>query len=132
MVKGLEHVCYEGMLRELVLFSLEKTTHRRNLRATLQYLKKTYRKAGETVFVRECSDRTRSNDLKLKEGRFKLDIWKKVFTLRMVRHWNRLPGKAVNVPCLEVFKDRLERVLSNQVSEEVSLPTAGRLEYDDL
>ena len=66
-IKGLEQVFYEGTLRELVLFCLEKTRHRGNLRATLLYLKRTYRKAGETVLFRECSDWTRSNDFKLKE-----------------------------------------------------------------
>ena len=65
------------------------TQHRRNLRAIFQYLERTYRKVGETVFVWECSDGTRRNDMKLKERRFKLDIWKKLFPLRMVRHWNR-------------------------------------------
>ena len=60
------------------------TQHQRNLRAIFQYLERTYRKAGETVIVWECSDGTRRNDIKLKEGRFKLDTWKKLFPLRMV------------------------------------------------
>jgi len=43
--------------------------------------------------------------LKLKEGRFRLDIRMKFFT--MAWHWNRLPREAVAAPSLEVFKARL-------------------------
>lgn len=32
------------------------------------------------------SDGIRENGLKLKEGRFRLDIKKKIFTVRMLRH----------------------------------------------
>ncbi|KFQ89706.1 hypothetical protein N337_06601, partial [Phoenicopterus ruber ruber] len=52
---------------------------------------------------------------KLKEGRFQLDIRKKFFTMRVVRHWNRLPREAVDAPSLEVFKARLDGALSNLV-----------------
>jgi len=52
--------------------------------------------------------------------------------VRVVRHWNRLPREAVDSPCLEAFKARLDGALSNLAWLEVSLPTAGRLELDDL
>ncbi|KFV05751.1 hypothetical protein N340_07964, partial [Tauraco erythrolophus] len=55
------------------------------------------------------------NGFKLKEGRFTLDIRKKFFPLRVVKHWNRLPREVVDAPSLEVFKARLDEALGNLV-----------------
>ncbi|KFR05942.1 hypothetical protein N306_14215, partial [Opisthocomus hoazin] len=55
------------------------------------------------------------NGSKLKEGRFRLDIRKKFFTMRVVKHWHMLPREAVAAPSLEVFKARLDGALSNLV-----------------
>jgi len=42
-----------------------------------------------------------------------LDIRKKFFTLRVMRHWPRLPREAVAAPSLAVFKARLDGALSS-------------------
>ena len=47
-----------------------------------------------------------------KEGRFRLEIRKNSFTVRLMRHWHRLPREVVEDPFLETFKVRLDRVLS--------------------
>jgi len=57
---------------------------------------------------------------------------KKFFTVRVVKHWNRLPREAVAAPSLAVSKVRLDGALSNLVWWKMSLLMAGGLEPDDL
>ncbi|KFV46867.1 hypothetical protein N341_11237, partial [Tyto alba] len=45
------------------------------------------------------------------EGRFRLDIRKTFFMMRVVKHWHRLPREVVNAPSLEIFKVKLEEAL---------------------
>jgi len=97
MISGLEHLCYEERLRELGLFSLEKRRLRGDLNSAFEYLKEPYKKAGEGLF----------------------------FTMRVVRHLNRLPRDLVDTPSLALFKARLDGALSNLVWWEVFLPMAG-------
>jgi len=112
MIRGLEYLSYEDRLKELGLFSLEERRLEGDLIAAFQVA---YRKDGEGLFTRVCSDRTRWNGCKLKEGRFRLDIRKNYFTMRVVKHWNRLPREAVAALSLAVFKARLDGALSNLV-----------------
>ena len=49
------------------------------------------------------------------EGEENNTIRKKFFTVRVVRHWNRLPIKVVNAASLEAFKARLDGALCNLV-----------------
>ncbi|KAK4827887.1 LOW QUALITY PROTEIN: hypothetical protein QYF61_022310 [Mycteria americana] len=123
MIRGLEHLLYEDRLRELGLFSLEKRRLWGDLIVAFQYLKGAYRKDGEGPFMKECSDRMRGNSFNIKEGRFTLDILSKkrrtskknFFTVRVVRHWNRLPTEIVDAPSLELSKVRLDEAFSNLI-----------------
>ncbi|KFO69616.1 hypothetical protein N303_08713, partial [Cuculus canorus] len=55
------------------------------------------------------------NGYKLERGRFRLDIRRNFFTLRVVRHWHRLPREVVDAPSLEVFKARLDGALGSLI-----------------
>ncbi|KFQ23369.1 hypothetical protein N332_02592, partial [Mesitornis unicolor] len=113
MIKGLEHLFYR--LRELGLFSLEKRRLQGDVIAIFQYLKGAYKKCRKELFTRTCSNRTRGNGFKLEKGRFRLDIRKKFFNMRVGNHWNRLPREVVGAPSLEIFKVRLDGTLSNLI-----------------
>ena len=60
-------------------------------------------------------DRTKGNGFRLKDKRFRLDIMKKFLTIRMVKHWNRLPREVVDALSLETFKVSVDQALSNLI-----------------
>jgi len=59
---------------------------------------------------------TRGNGFKLKEGRFRLDIRKKLFMMRIGKYWHRLPREVVAPRFLEMFNARLEGAPSPALS----------------
>jgi len=108
MIQGLEHLSYKE--------SLEK----RRLRGDLPYSslplpEGACKRAGEGLFTRALSKRTRGNGFKQKAGRFRLHVRKKFFTMRVVKHQTRLPREAVDAPSLEVFKARWDGSLRSLV-----------------
>ena len=65
------------------------------------------------LFTQTGSDRAIENGLKLKEGRFVLDIRRIFFTQNLVGHRHKLPR--VGAPFLEAFKVRLEGTLGSLI-----------------
>ena len=71
------------------------------------------------------------NGFKPRQGRFRLDIRRKFFTQRVVKHWNRLPKEVVFAPSLEAFQARLDVALGSLVWWLATLHMAGGLKRDD-
>jgi len=110
MMRGLEHLSYEGRLRELGLFSLEKTRLRGDLRNVYKYLQGGCQEDGARLFPVVPSDRTRGNGHKVEQRKLQLNMRKNFLSLRVTEPWPRLPREAVESPSLEIFQPRLAAV----------------------
>ncbi|KAK4806909.1 hypothetical protein QYF61_012630, partial [Mycteria americana] len=87
MVRGLEYLSYEERLRELGLFQPGEE----------KALGRPYCYLSMPVVTGHGG-----NSFKLREG-FRLDIRKNFFTVRVVRHWNRLPSVLVSAETELIF-----------------------------
>ena len=71
--------------------------------------------AGDYLVCHLKESRVNQKSLKLFQGRFSLDIRKILFSEIVVRHWNGLPRGVVKSQSLEVFKERVDIVVSDML-----------------
>ncbi|KAK4829003.1 hypothetical protein QYF61_001759 [Mycteria americana] len=123
VIRGMEQLTYEERLSGL--FIVEKRRLQGDLIAAFQSLKGAYKKDGDKLFSRACCDRTRGNGFKLKKGSFRPDLRKKIFTVRVVKHWHRLPREELDAPSLETFKFFYSQLRKDLVELENTPVTSG-------
>ena len=56
------------------------------------------------LFLVVCSNRRKSNGLKLEHRKFCTNMQKNFFMVRVMEHWNRFPRETVESPSMEIFK----------------------------
>lgn len=92
--QGLENISYEEWLRELGFLSVEEAHG--GPHCSLLFLKGGCGEMGAGLFYCVCSERTRGNGIKLRGGRFRLDITKKISLLCCPgRWWSHQPQRCL-------------------------------------
>lgn len=104
MLKGLEPLLNGERPRELGWFSLES----RRLRV-MSSVCMNNQWGGARLFSVVLSNRTRGHGPVLKYRKIHLNS----FTVRVIKHWNRLSSEAVESPSLEKVKTCLDIILGN-------------------
>lgn len=103
LVTALEAMSCEEQLRTLGLSPLEKRRMRSSLIALYSFLRRGPGEGGADLLSLESSNQMPENGSKLRQGRFRLDVRKRFFTQRVVKHCSRLLGEVVGAPSLSVF-----------------------------
>jgi len=86
---------------------LNERYYRRNSQMTSSNLS---RGRGQTLFS-DAQRQDKGNGHKVKHRKFRLNMRKNFFPLRVTEHCNRLPREVVESPSLEIFRTHLYKVL---------------------
>ena len=54
------------------------------------------------LFLVVCSNRMKSNGLKLEHRKFHTNVWNNFFMIRVMDRWNRLPREVVESPTVDI------------------------------
>ena len=115
LIPSIRHRGYERRLQALGLFSLETRRLRGQLIEVFKMLN-----AFENVDYRKLfklsENPTRNNGWKLDPPRFRTTLCGNFFSYKIVNTWNELPSHVVGSTSVDMFKNRLDKVLHTLVS----------------
>ena len=70
----------------------------------------------DKFFERDNNDVTRNNGVKLKGKRFQTNVAKNFFTYKIINEWNALPSEVVTATSVNMFKNRLDKILKSRLT----------------
>ena len=118
----MRNIPYEDRLKRLGLFSLETRRLRGELVQVFKILHGYDDIDWRELFDIDTTSITRSNGFKLRGKRFHTDVAKKNFTYKLINEWNSLPENVVNSTSINMFKNRLDKVLRSRMSAASGQP----------
>lgn len=104
-------------------FGLEERWVRRGL--CLKQVVGEYREDKARLFSEVHCSRMRGHRHKLGCGKFWPDVRKTLFSMSLVKHWNRSHWEAVEFPSLDILKTWLYKVLNNLIWLDLLWPVVG-------
>ena len=135
LLPGMDELDYKDRLKKLDLPTLRYRRMRGDMIETYKILHNIYDTQVSEGILNTAPDKwTRGHNLSLKKSRFKLDVRKYAFTVRITDIWNNLPQHVVNAPSVKSFENRLDNFWKHQdikfdFKAQYSLP-GSRIKYN--
>ena len=114
LVKGLKHHPYQERLKILKMTSMEERIQRGDLIETHKILTGKLNIKSSIFFERDEGERTRGHHLKLLKHRPRHHARAKLFSNRVVTHWNGLPEEVISATSTNNFKNRLDQFMTKK------------------
>ena len=109
MVRGCKDLSYTERLKLLNLPTLKFRRLRGDMIEAFKILNGFYDAQIVPNLIKNQDTRTRGNVLKLSHVRFKYDLRKYSFCVRVINAWNSLPDNVVCATSLNSFKNNLDK-----------------------
>ena len=114
MIPELRHLPYEERLKRLNLITLEQRRLRGDLIEVFKLVKGFEDMDYKKLFKIHDINITRGHSYKFFTPHARLDVRKQFFSIRVIKHWNRLPDKAVNAESINCFKKEIDQYIKKR------------------
>ena len=122
IIPGLKDLPYEQRLKAMKLPSMSYRRIRGDLIETYKYTHDLYNVSSNLFEFNKC-DRTRGHNFKLVKPRCMTSLRQHFFSQRVIERWNNLPPMIAEAPSVNAFKNRLDRLMKDNIFSIGEPPT---------
>ena len=109
----MKHLSYEERLKKLKLPTLKYRRLRGDMITVFKILNDNKSGSKHLLPLNKSKYQTRGHDKKLEKNRYRCNLWKSSFSLRVTNLWNSLNNEVTNSNSLNQFKKLLDEQLHN-------------------